>query len=147
MEHTMGVTVYAGAALAGVVSHLGYFIRGEHYHEGPKLVPLYTLVFGAVGLGLYKLQALSILESTIMTAGIATSYFLALFTSILVYRAFFHRLGKFKGPFLGRLSNLYHVSKVTSLNNYKVVNNWHEEYGDIVRTGAQRHLSTCAAQC
>src|SRR6266498_2353438 len=125
----------AGGALAGVASHLGYFIRGEHHTAGPKLLPLYFLLYGSLCLALHKFQDFSTSESITIVSCIAASYFTAMFTSILMYRAIFHRLGKFNGPFLARLSNLYHVSHLGKLDNYKVVDRMHQEYGDIVRTG------------
>jgi hypothetical protein len=56
--------------------------------------------------------------------------------SILTYRAAFHRLNVFPGPFKARLSNLY----VTALglkkrHLYKEVQELHRKYGDVVRIG------------
>ncbi|KAJ5510414.1 Cytochrome P450 [Penicillium expansum] len=54
---------------------------------------------------------------------------------MLVYRGFFHRLGKFPGPFLARLSNLYLTMLSSKLHLYEEIGKLHEIYGDYVRTG------------
>ncbi|KAJ5758202.1 Cytochrome P450 [Penicillium nucicola] len=55
---------------------------------------------------------------------------------MLVYRAFLHRLSRFPGPFLARLSNFY----VTALSGKKLqlcdeIQKLHQQYGDYVRIG------------
>lgn len=60
-----------------------------------------------------------------------------LFTSLLVYRAFFHPLGKFPGPFAARLSNLHLIQLSRRFQLFKEVQQLHEQYGDVVRIGKQ----------
>jgi hypothetical protein len=57
--------------------------------------------------------------------------------SILTYRAFFHRLSRFPGPFRARLSNLY-ATKLANKDEhmYLEVQELHRRYGDIVRIGS-----------
>ena len=54
---------------------------------------------------------------------------------MLVYRAFFHRLGVYPGPFFARLSKFWHVSNLGKFDNYKLLDKLHAEYGPYVRTG------------
>ncbi|KAG6226290.1 hypothetical protein E4U26_002480 [Claviceps purpurea] len=61
---------------------------------------------------------------------------LGLFTSTLVYRACFHRLNRFPGPFAARLSNLYITRlSVKKLQLYGEIQSLHRAYGDYVRVG------------
>ncbi|BCR84059.1 cytochrome P450 [Aspergillus chevalieri] len=63
-------------------------------------------------------------------------YLLGLYSSMLVYRGFFHRLCQFPGPFLARLSNFYLTRlSAKNLHLYEEVQALHREYGDIVRVG------------
>jgi cytochrome P450 family 628 len=131
----MDSILYPVAALAGIATHLGYFIRGEHHMAGPKLIPFYLSLYALLCLILHQFGGISIHQSITMASVAAASYLTALFASMLVYRAFFHPLRGFKGHFASRLSNLYHVSHLGKLDNYKFVDRLHKQYGDIVRTG------------
>jgi hypothetical protein len=53
------------------------------------------------------------------------------------YRAFFHPLNDFPGPFGAKLSKLWAMGKVVQSNIkwYKVLEKLHVEYGDFVRVG------------
>lgn len=62
---------------------------------------------------------------------------ISLAVNIFVYRAFFHRLRHFPGPFGARLSKfwaVWHTVK-SKARWYQVTQRLHEEYGDYVRTG------------
>jgi hypothetical protein len=70
------------------------------------------------------------------TFSLYTIYFGTLFTSIIVYRAFFHRLRKFPGPFMARITNFYNVAITTPKIRYFIeVEKIHKQYGDYVRLG------------
>ncbi|QGA22244.1 hypothetical protein EYB26_009960 [Talaromyces marneffei] len=62
---------------------------------------------------------------------------ISLFSSILIYRAFFHPLKGFPGPFNARLSKFWSLKKVvdSKLRWWKILDRLHEQYGDYVRTG------------
>lgn len=61
----------------------------------------------------------------------------SLAVNVLVYRAFFHRLRHFPGPFGARLSKFWAVWQTVKSKArwYQVTERLHEEYGDYVRTG------------
>ncbi|KAL1635189.1 hypothetical protein SLS56_001943 [Neofusicoccum ribis] len=63
---------------------------------------------------------------------------LGLAASVLVYRAFFHRLRRFPGPFAARLSKLHAVYLSTNFQYNLELQKQHAQYGDIVRTGIDR---------
>jgi cytochrome P450 family 628 len=59
-----------------------------------------------------------------------------LYSSMPLYRAFFHQLSVYPGPFLARLSNFYITAKsVKKLHLFEVVQKLHAQYGDYVRIG------------
>lgn len=72
-----------------------------------------------------------------------TAFTLSLATSILIYRAFFHRLRRFPGPFAARLTKLWSVYKsAKSMKYFLVLEDVHKKYGDVVRTGKQYSFAT-----
>ncbi|EXJ79942.1 hypothetical protein A1O3_08228 [Capronia epimyces CBS 606.96] len=129
-------SVAISSALAGVASHLGYFIRGEHHLE---VLPLFFLAVAspvAAIAGEKYYLGLETHEAVLITAVAWVSYYAALFASIVVYRVFFHRLRRFPGPSPAKVTKLYHVAQVAGRrNNWLVRHAWHQKYGDIVRTG------------
>ena len=76
------------------------------------------------------------------TAFLIRAYTSTLFTSIIIYRAYFHRLYSFPGPFLARVLDLEHVYQVRHSQNHQLLLRLHKEYGTFVRTGKQNiHIS------
>lgn len=130
------VSLAAVSAIAGVVSHLTFFIRGEHMLTAHRLV--IAAIFGppgAVAL-LTTFAELPFSYATQFTAISYGAYMTALFTSMLIYRAFFHPLRYFPGPRLARLSQFYHFFHIKAkVDNYRHLDRLHEEYGEYVRVG------------
>lgn len=127
--------LFAAAVIAGITTHLGYFIRGEHHVYVTTIVKFYAAL-DVVIIGLFiGANGGDVKVGAMKAAIVVASYLLGLFGSIAIYRAFFHRLNGFKGPFLARLSNLYHSSLCLNSDNYRVIDNLHKKYGPIVRTG------------
>lgn len=124
------------ALCSGVLSHLCYFIQGEHHTKGPTLVALTfaapffvttleTLLFG-------RFFAKSLFSNITFCSELLTG----LTTSVILYRLFFHRLKSFPGPPLARVTKWWHFSKVfRKSNNNHVLHELHGKYGDFVRTG------------
>ncbi|KAI0191377.1 cytochrome P450 monooxygenase-like protein [Xylaria flabelliformis] len=128
--------VAALSAVAGVVSHLGYFIRGEHMLNAYKLVILALFGPPAIVALLNTFAELPLSHAALFTSVGYGAYMTALFTSILVYRAFFHPLRHFQGPKLARLSQFYHVFRISAkVDNYRHLDRLHDEYGEYVRVG------------
>ncbi|KAL3436403.1 cytochrome P450 [Aspergillus tetrazonus] len=125
----------AGAGIAGILSHLVYFIRGEHHQYAHRWITRALAGIAAVAIATLRLTDWQPLLSLILTALISTSYFLGLYSSIGIYRVFFHPLRRFKGPFWARASNLYHMYIIRKSDNYLVMKKMHEKYGPIIRTG------------
>jgi len=84
---------------------------------------------------------LSLGDASAVSATITTGFFAGLFSSMLIYRMLFHRLGKFPGPFGARLSKFWHIVQLGNCDNYKRLDRWHHQYGEYVRIGPSE-LST-----
>ncbi|OWP01915.1 hypothetical protein B2J93_4765 [Marssonina coronariae] len=76
-----------------------------------------------------------LLDSTTTTAALATSYLVSLWSSVLLYRAFFHRLCSFSKPPGAELPKVGHVLQLGNCNNCRRLQRWHAKYGDYERTG------------
>ena len=123
------------AAAAGILIHLGYFIRGEHHNSGPTIVQSHLAPDAVVFGSLLKYSGMNVVMSTKLTALVTLCYLGGLFGSMLLYRGIFHPLRRFEGPFLARFSNLYHSSLLKDSDNYRKIYELHQKYGPIVRTG------------
>lgn len=68
---------------------------------------------------------------------VASCAVLSLWINILVYRAFFHPLNNFPGPFGAKLSKFWALGQVvkSKIKWYQVTEELQEQYGDYVRTG------------
>ncbi|KAI0191579.1 cytochrome P450 [Astrocystis sublimbata] len=124
------------SAVVGVVSHHTFFIRGEHMLTANRLVVLALFGPPVAVVALHTLAGLSIRLAIQLTSVSYGAYMIALFSSILVYRAFFHPLRHFEGPKLARLSQLYHVFNISrKVDNYRHLDRLHQQYGEYVRVG------------
>jgi hypothetical protein len=133
------------AFLFGIFSHHAYFIHGEHLTNIPILVLLgaSTWVLGTLILG--RGLAASIVSAGLTVSQLYAAFFAGLWLSILVYRAFFHRLHSVPGPFGARLSKFYHIYAIgRRLDQYRWLDNLHHKYGPIVRIGEFRCTSQFA---
>ncbi|KAJ3522636.1 hypothetical protein NM208_g12776 [Fusarium decemcellulare] len=123
----------------GIFVHVAGFRRGEWDLYTAKLIVALPTVIAA---GTYLLATASdhghgsYLEA-FKTASTYSFVFIAGITSsILVYRAFFHKLNHFPGPFTARLSNFYITARaVRKMHLFEEIQNLHKQYGDFVRTG------------
>ncbi|KAI8952903.1 putative cytochrome P450 oxidoreductase [Xylaria longipes] len=120
------------AAVSGVSAHALVFRLGEWDVASPSIFVFYLATF------LVGTAASHILFHTTVTevAKLAGYHVLGLYISMLVYRAFLHRLTRYPGPFLARLTNFYITAKsMKKLHLFEEVQKLHTEYGDYVRLG------------
>lgn len=128
------------AAAAGFLSHVVFFVNGEHHIRPLKLVLLFSI--GTFGLLIIQLsQSNGVVSAVGDTLLEISSYGFTLFASIIVYRLFFHRLRRFPGPTLARVSKLWHVIKLSQKPNFRLLDELHDKYGDFVRIG--EHTRRC----
>ena len=123
------------AATAGFASHLLYFIRGEHHMTAPILFYTYISLAATVFVYQSQISGHAYVQAGQASAIVIGAYALPLFASIVIYRVFFHRLSSFPGPFLARITKLWHVYHVRHSQNHQFLSDLHKQYGPIVRTG------------
>lgn len=133
-----GLIILAGSgALLGLVSHLGYFLHGEHQIASPRILGTGILTACAYIVVLSIWGGMSKLQSTWLVAFFTSAYLVAIWTSMLIYRVFFHRLKSFPGPFPAKLSKIWYVYKIApGLTHFRQLDKFHHQYGDFVRTGS-----------
>ena len=119
----------------GVSSHLGIFIRGEWHTRAGLLLRLYLLLFILVSILEYGCHVNGLTQTLLNSLSISICYNVGLFSSITIYRIFFHRLRCYPGPWLASVSKFWHVYQCHKAPNYLVLDKLHREYGDYVRTG------------
>lgn len=123
------------AAVLGVVFHNTFLrvVEVEAFMYTLVALGFLTLV---VLLAVHLFAGLAPLAALTRVALLSTSFNAALFLSIGIYRCFFHRLRRFPGPPLARVSRFYSAYKASQgLKYFKQVREWNEQYGDFIRTG------------
>lgn len=128
-------TQCALAALGGATAHLSYFIRGEHHTEALRYAQLLVLVPVVLAYLLFSLAGLNVAAAARASSALTAAFLGGVYSSMLVYRIAFHRLGKFPGPFMWRVSKLWHVFQLGKLDNFKQLDKLHQQYGEYVRVG------------
>ena len=124
------------AAAAGILSHNLIFIRNEHHIRAPQIFRFFLLLSLVFFIGEARIWAFNDSgQAARASALIVLSYSFSLFTSIAIYRIFFHQLRRFPGPYGARVSKFWHVGKLLGQPNFKVLDELHQQYGDFVRTG------------
>lgn len=99
---------YAAAFFAGVVVHLIFFRVGEWDLYVVPLVVALAIADGAGAAALTRFcPGVELPESLKLISSLIGLSVAGIFSSITVYRAAFHRLNRFPGPFMARLSNFY----------------------------------------
>jgi|SRR5450432_1789911 hypothetical protein len=133
----------APSAALGLLTHLGYFIHGEHHTESWTLFLMTVFIPLLVFASQVLYMDANASEAALTTTTMFLSFFGALYTSMITYRVFFHRLNKFPGPFMAKISKLYHVYLVTpKSHNHLVLDQMYRKYGPFVRTGQLREIPT-----
>ncbi|KAI1157896.1 cytochrome P450 [Nemania serpens] len=143
-------------ALSGVSIHHGAFIHGEWHNQAPNILRAYAATFGCVAISWLFSERLGLgsFIQNIMVASIM--HILALFSSILIYRRFFHRLNKsnLPGPGWARYTKIWHIWENRDSRNHLYLHKLFQKYGDVVRTGPAEvtvftpdaHEATCGRQ-
>ncbi|PGH10575.1 hypothetical protein AJ79_05397 [Helicocarpus griseus UAMH5409] len=133
---------YFIAFSSGIFIHNCVFRHGEWDTKSPAIVSYY-LAATLTGTLFFAVKAGP--SSTFSTDFLCLTgyHLLGLYSSLILYRAFFHRLtlSKYPGPFFARLSNLYLTwLSAKAFHLHEEIDRLHVKYGDYVRTGA-RELS------
>ena len=137
-------TVLATACISSVILHEFLFRRFEFDNYAVKIGGLVILTYFILtsSFRLFSAEYNGALQAHAMASLALTSFVLSLWTSMLVYRAFFHPLRNFPGPFGARLSKFWSVNQSirTGFRFHHVLGQLKEKYGDYVRTGKTSFL-------
>ena len=119
--------------VAGFTSHVIYFIHGEYQMRAPWLMLTY-----------FSILIILLIQDwvggerwfvTKVTTRHVLSFAISLASSIVLYRLRFHRLCKFPGPTLAKVTKLWHVAQLTTMPNFQLLDDLHRRYGKVVRIG------------
>ena len=122
------------ASILGLLAHQLLFIRGEWHLLAPTVFSTHVvLALFLVGAEIQLNGNVS--GNSVNALASVACYLIALFTSIAIYRACFHRLHHFPGPRLAAVSKLWHVWQCRDSRNHLVLESLRQEYGSFVRTG------------
>lgn len=124
----------AGFAVAGYISHHLYWVRYEFDEQVPRII--FGTNFTWLVLAYLLSRDYPWLDAVGFAAGLILIYGITLFGEILIYRLYRHPLKHFQGPFWARASAWWKVKHIAKAGtHYGLVNQLHEQYGEIVRTG------------
>ncbi|KAF2180461.1 cytochrome P450 monooxygenase-like protein [Zopfia rhizophila CBS 207.26] len=126
--------LYAIAIALGVAAHNGIFINGEWHLRVPQILLGHIILFYTFWLLVSYTQNDEKKHHSVCIRMFG-SYLGSLFSSILIYRLFFHRLKRFPGPRLAAATKFWHVWESRNSTNYLVMQKVHQNYGTFVRTG------------
>lgn len=110
-------------ALLGLILHHVVFIHGEWHVRAPEILVYHLVYFGGL------------LMATAHGCWVIAGYLIALYSSIIIYRVYFHRLSHFPGPKWARVTKIWHAWQSRHRQNFLVLSELHRQYGDFVRTG------------
>lgn len=132
-------TMYMTAIAAGAFFH--NIVRNREFDRYPFSI-LFVVIASHIVLSILlqydnDVDILTFWQAQRLASSLIATTILSLWTNILVYRAFFHPLRNFPGPFGARLSKFWSLGKVieSKVRWYQVAGKLKEEYGDYVRTG------------
>lgn len=122
------------AGISGFLAHQLVFLHGEWHLQAPTVVTVHLFAIGLVICweSYWTDSLVAVSSKVLVTVG---CYLLPLYTSIVVYRVWFHRLRHFPGPRLAAVSKLWHVWQCRDSRNHLVLESLRQEYGPFVRTG------------
>lgn len=122
------------ASIVGLLAHQLVFIRGEWHLLAPTIFSTH-IILALLLIGANLQFTGSTNGGTADALALIACYLMSLFTSIAIYRIYFHQLRHFPGPRLAALSKLWHVWQCRDSRNHLVLEKLHQEYGSFVRTG------------
>lgn len=123
----------AAGAIVGVSSHLLYWMHGLRAPQSAQIFLFHVAAFALTAA--LSIRSHGAIDGILAANAICWSYLAGLFTSMAVYRVWFHRLSRFPGPFPAKVSKLYGTWRARDMDAHNDSTAYHEKYGDFVRTG------------
>jgi hypothetical protein len=130
------------AAIIGLLSHWLYFIHGFKDMEALRIVLSFAFVQCILVAFMLFEHGIS-LTAFISVASVDVAYLTALYSSMAIYRTSLHRLRRFPGPMLAKLTKLYGLYMSKDSHYTDRVHAVHQKYGEIVRVGPNELSITC----
>jgi tryprostatin B 6-hydroxylase len=121
--------------LAGVLSHLAYFNKGEHHLYTITYIQSFLAVLSATALLLISYEGQEFLSAFCQSLKLGASFIAGLCSSLVCYRLLFHPLNRFPGALGARVSSFWLPLKLSSEPGFKQVKKLHDQYGSFVRLG------------
>ncbi|KAF1808400.1 putative cytochrome P450 [Eremomyces bilateralis CBS 781.70] len=128
-------------AALGLATHAA-LAQGEPDASIWILILLGQSVYAALNFALISAGSVNtVFDAFVVTTTAFTVYFATIFTSIVIYRFFFHRLRHYPGPLLAKVTKFYSFYLTWGKVRYFAeVEKLHKQYGDYIRLGP-RELS------
>ena len=102
------VGLEASCLAAGAVGATSHVLYWAHGHHDPYVTRILGLHIGSyVAILLRQISFYGAFTGFLYTAAISASYLGSLFTSMIIYRLFFHRLRHFPGPLAAKITKFY----------------------------------------
>ena len=124
-----------GLAALGVVGHVAWFNRGEHHLYSTLYFQLFIVVLVISTFVTAYYNDCATTDALRQSSKWFTSFFAGLYSSLLIYRVFLHRLNKFPGPLGSRASSFWLSPSYSRIGPYQKVADLHKTYGEFVRIG------------
>lgn len=122
--------------LAGVTSHHLIFRPFEIDGYAWQILFIFLASVFILIIAYIQLAGYGVMLALCRVSLIATAYSAGAAISILMYRAFFHPLNRFPGPFMAKISRFYAMKNAAkSIKAFEDIQSLHKQYGDIVRVG------------
>ena len=141
---SLSAYVYDVAAILGVLSHIVYFRRGEHHKETLPYLQLFAASIPLSALALAHFLHFTYAQALLRALCIVGSFLGGVWTSMIIYRAFFHRLNKFPGPWPLKLTKFCQFVSTWRLDAFRRSYRQHQKFGNFVRTGRSTVSERCA---
>lgn len=131
-------------AITGIGLHHGLFIHGEWHLHGAKIFYCHLLAAFVYYYYLISWQSQATPAAAAETVISLGCYTVAIFSSIVTYRLFFHPLSRagFSGPRLAPVSQFFHAWACRDSKDFLYLDGLARQYGDFVRTGPSELMVT-----
>lgn len=127
------------ATLLAPISHILLWMRLDLDSGSHQLLVLANLAVLLPPIALY-IRGAAFFDAVLVTLTADICYAVPLLASIFLYRAFFHPLRRYPGPFWARISVFWKVKhfQASNFQAYRVIDELHAKYGDVVRLGPRQ---------
>ena len=121
----------------GILSHHCIFKHGEWHMKTISILKYHIIATVLAVLVDLAYGSGNIMDSLWIGTLNMLIYISALFTSMIIYRRFFHRLREFPGPWMAGITKLQHVYQCANSQNHLLLDTMYQKYGQFVRTGPE----------